>query len=220
MFESSQMMPLFAVPVWAQVLEPDVADALNAELLGQLDNLGRDVPDKEAGWQTRTDLHTLDGFDRMVEVIGAASKRVLEMLKVAPAPFEITGSWMNIKPRGVGHPLHSHQNNYLSGVYYVKTPEGADSISFHDTRAERRVILPRLLEETPLTARTMHLPIKTGVLIMFPSWLQHTVEANPTDEIRVSLAFNIMFSDFTRTQSIPEWSWSGADETAAADETR
>ncbi len=50
MFESSQMMPLFAVPVWAQVLEPDVADALKTELLGQLDNLGRDVPDKEAGW--------------------------------------------------------------------------------------------------------------------------------------------------------------------------
>ncbi len=149
----------------------------------------------------------------MVEVIGAASKRVLEMLKVAPAPFGITGSWMNIKPRGVGHPLHSHQNNYLSGVYYVKTPEGADSISFHDTRAERRVIL-----QTPLTARTMHLPIKTGVLIMFPSWLQHTVEANPTDEIRVSLAFNIMFSDFTRTQSKPEWSWSDAEDTAAADE--
>jgi hypothetical protein len=62
----------------------------------------------------------------MIEVIGASSRRALEMLKVALAPFEITGCWMNIKPRGIGHPLHSHQNNYLSGVYYVKTPEGAD----------------------------------------------------------------------------------------------
>ena len=88
----------------------------------------------------------------------------------------------------------------------MKTPEGADCISFRDTRAERRVILPRLLEETLLTARTMYLPIKTGVLIMFPSWLQHTVEANPLDKIRVSLAFNIMFSDFTQTQSISDWS--------------
>ena len=88
----------------------------------------------------------------------------------------------------------------------MKTPEGADWISFRDTRAERRVILPRLLKETPLTARTMHLPIKTGVLIMFPSWLQHTVEANPPDKIRVSLAFNIMFSDFTQTQCISDWS--------------
>jgi len=43
------MMPLFAVPVWAQVLEPYVADVLNAELLGQLENLGRDVLVKEAG---------------------------------------------------------------------------------------------------------------------------------------------------------------------------
>ena len=214
MFVSSQMMPLFAVPVWAQVLEPDVAESLNENLLEQVEILGRDVPDKEVGWQTRNDLHTLDEFGQMVEIIGAASKRVLEMLKVAPAPFEITGSWMNIKPRGVGHPLHSHQNNYLSGVYYVKAPEGADSISFHDTRTERRIILPRLLEETPLTARTMHIPVKTGILIMFPSWLQHTVKENPSEETRVSLAFNIMFSDFTKTMSIPEWDWL---DTAAGD---
>jgi len=210
-FKNSQMLPLFAVPVWAQVLETDVAEPLNTHLLAQLDALKPDEANDTDGWQTRNDLHTLDAFAQMVEVIGAASKRVLEMLKVAPAPFEITGCWMNIKPRGVGHPLHSHQNNYLSGVYYVKAPEGADSISFHDTRMERRVIIPRFIEETPLTARTMHVPVNTGVLIMFPSWLQHTVEANPTEETRVSLSFNIMFSDFTATQSKPNWDWSDVE---------
>ncbi|MEP4380857.1 MAG: 2OG-Fe(II) oxygenase family protein [Alphaproteobacteria bacterium] len=211
MFESSQMLPLFAVPVWAQVLEADVAGPLNAHLLGQLDSLKPETANDTDGWQTRNDLHTLDPFGQMVEVIGESSKRVLEMLKVAPAPFEITGCWMNIKPRGIGHPLHSHQNNYLSGVYYVKAPEGADQISFHDTRMERRVIIPRFTEETPLTARTMHIPVKTGILIMFPSWLQHSVVANPTEEMRVSLSFNIMFSNFTTTQAKPNWNWADVE---------
>ena len=46
MFASSQMLPLFAVPVWAQVLEDGVADPLNEHLLGQLDAL---KPDEAAG---------------------------------------------------------------------------------------------------------------------------------------------------------------------------
>jgi ectoine hydroxylase-related dioxygenase (phytanoyl-CoA dioxygenase family) len=76
---------------------------------------------------------------------------------------------------------------------------------------ERKVIIPRFTEETPLTARTMHIPVKTGILIMFPSWLQHSVVANPTEEERVSLSFNIMFSNFTTTQAKPNWSWTDAE---------
>lgn len=210
MFASSQMMPLFAVPVWAQVLEDDIAQTMNAHLLEQVEVQKAALPqgaDISDGWQTRTDLHTLDEFSGMTEMIGAASKRVLEMLKVAPTPYEITGCWLNIKPRGTGHPLHSHQNNYLSGVYYVKAPDGADSISFHDTRVERQVIVPRYEEENQLTSTTVHVPVKSGVLIMFPSWLQHSVRPNPTEETRVSLAFNVMFSNFTKTQSTPDWDW-------------
>jgi uncharacterized protein (TIGR02466 family) len=214
MFASSQMMQLFAVPIWAQVLETKRAEALNAHLLAQADLLKASLPpgtNFDDGWQTRTDLHTLDAFADMSEVMVAATERVLEVLKVEPVPFEITGSWMNIKPGGADHPIHTHQNNYLSGVYYVKAPEGADTISFHDTRMERRVINPPYAEETPLTARTVHVPIKAGVLIMFPSWLHHSVQSNPTGEERVSLAFNIMFSDFTETLSTPAWDWAAED---------
>lgn len=215
MFASSQMMPLFSVPVWAQVLEDETAQTMNEHLLQQVDLLKADLPAgvrTEDGWQTRTDLHTLDAFSGMTAIIGEASKRVLEMLKVAPTPYEITGCWMNIKPRGTNHPLHSHQNNYLSGVYYVQAPEGADSISFHDTRTDRQIIVPRYTEDSPLTATSVHVPVKPGVMIMFPSWLQHSVQPNPTEEIRVSLSFNIMFSDFAKTQSVPAWDWAAEEQ--------
>jgi hypothetical protein len=33
------------------------------------------------------------------------------------------------------HRAHSHPNNYLSAVYYVRTWPGADSINFHDLAA-------------------------------------------------------------------------------------
>lgn len=214
MFASSQMMPLFAVPVWAQVLEDAKAQSLNAGLLAEAVKLKAALPpetDFSQGWQTRNDLHLLDAFADLSEVIVASTERVLETLKVAPGPFEITGCWLNFKPGGADHPLHTHPNNYLSGVYYVQAPTGADSIVFHDSRKEHRVIVPRYTEETQFTATSVNVPIRAGVLIMFPSWVEHSVRPNPTNEMRVSAAFNIMFSDFTETQSVPNWDWAEAE---------
>ena len=50
---------------------------------------------------------------------------------------------------GAGHRMHSHPNNFLSGVYYVQTHEGADSINFHDPRPQTGIIRPPV---TGLTA--------------------------------------------------------------------
>jgi uncharacterized protein (TIGR02466 family) len=214
MFQNSQVMPLFAVPVWAQQLDDELAATTNAHLLQQVDVLKAALPGTLAPgqeWQTRNDLHTLPAFSGMKDIILGASERVLGMLKVAPAPYEITGCWMNIKPRGSGHTLHSHANNYLSGVYYARAPEGADNITFHDFRMDRQVIVPRYTEPTPLTMHQVQVPVKTGVLIMFPGWLPHSVAANPTDAERVSLSFNIMFSDFAATLSKPHWDWAAEE---------
>jgi ectoine hydroxylase-related dioxygenase (phytanoyl-CoA dioxygenase family) len=40
---------------------------------------------------------------------------------------------------------------------------------------------------------------------MFPAYLQHSVDANRSDQERVSISFNIMFSSFTEELSKPLW---------------
>ncbi len=208
MFKSSQVLQLFPVFVWAQVLEDEVAGPLNEHLVQQAAALkpasAESLP-PNTGWQTRNDLQTLPEFGEMTEIINAATQKVLQFLQVEPAPTEITGCWMNIKPTGVGHPLHGHPNNYLSGVYYVKAPKGSDSILFHDFRMDRIVISPRYIKEVPQNSSLARIPIAENLLIMFPAWLPHSVAANPTPEERVSLSFNIMFSDFTQTLAKPNW---------------
>ncbi len=208
MFKSSQALQLFPIFVWAQVLEDDVAGPLNEHLIQQVAALKPEEANSlppSTGWQTRNDLQTLPEFSQMTEVINAATQKVLEFLQVEPTPTEITGCWMNIKPQGAGHPLHGHPNNFLSGVYYVKAPKGADNILFHDFRMDRHVIAPRFAKEMPQNSSLARVPIAEGVLIMFPAWLPHSVEANPTPEERISLSFNIMFSDFTQTLAKPNW---------------
>lgn len=214
MFKQSQAHQLFPVFVWSQLLEDEIAEPLNAQLIetayahkpADADGLppGR-------GWQTRNDLQTLPELAQIVEIIHAGAQKVLEFLHARPSPIEITGMWLNVKPTGAGHPLHDHPNNYLGGVYYVKTPGGADSINFHDFRRDRFVIAPRYAKRVPQNSPIDRVTVRNGELIMFPAWLPHSVDSNPAGEERISLAFNIMFSDFTATLAKPNWEWSADD---------
>ena len=47
--------------------------------------------------------------------------------------------------------------------------------------------------------------VHDGTLLMFPSYLEHSVDANTSDEERVSVSFNVMFSSFTERLSKPLW---------------
>jgi uncharacterized protein (TIGR02466 family) len=67
--------------------------------------------------------------------------------------LEITGCWANLHSPGAAHRAHSHPNNYLSAVYYVRTWPGADTINFHDPRSQAGVIRPPVTELTAIDSR-------------------------------------------------------------------
>ena len=47
--------------------------------------------------------------------------------------------------------------------------------------------------------------VRDGTLLLFPSWLEHSVDANRSDEERISISFNLMFSSFAQRLSKPLW---------------
>ena len=47
--------------------------------------------------------------------------------------------------------------------------------------------------------------VKGGTILLFPSWLAHSVDANRSDETRISFSFNVMFSAYTEKMSKPLW---------------
>ncbi|MEJ7688836.1 MAG: putative 2OG-Fe(II) oxygenase [Variovorax sp.] len=47
--------------------------------------------------------------------------------------------------------------------------------------------------------------VRNGTLLMFPSFMEHSVDANMSEEERISVSFNVMFSSFTRQLSKPLW---------------
>ena len=156
-------------------------------------------------WQSARDLHHRDEFRSLVVCIRDGAERVLEFLRTGEDDFEITGLWVNFNPKGASHSVHSHPNNFLSGVYYVRTHKGADTINFHDPKPQTAVIRPPVTELTAENTDQVVVKVSDGTLLMFPSWLPHSVDASGSDEFRISVSFNIMFSAFTGRVSKPLW---------------
>ena len=121
-----------------------------------------------------------------------ASKSVLKYLKAEVEDCYITDCWANVSYRGHSHPTHTHPNNYLSGVYYLRAPAGCGQIVFFDPRPQASAITPSLSENTVANSNQMFIAPEPGKLVLFHSWLPHYVEANQSDEARVSIAFNVM----------------------------
>jgi uncharacterized protein (TIGR02466 family) len=207
LFEKTQALTLFPTFVWVHDLPAGPAQAFNAHLEAAVLRLIEPRPKLQPGqtWQTHQDLHLRPEFAELARLIRSAATGVLEYLQVEYADFEITGCWANVNPDGAPHASHNHPNNYLSGVYYVKTGPGADTIRFVDPRAQNRQIAPRVKRQGPMNSEQAFVNVPAGRLVLFPAWLSHSVPPNSSGHERISIAFNIMFSDFTRTIAPPKW---------------
>ncbi len=206
-FEASDVLRMFPTFVWKAQVAPSVRQDIEYDVLARLHELRRDAgePAPGRGWQSAQDLHHLDEFRGMVSCIHDAAESVQGFLKTGDRAFEITGLWANMNPKGAAHPIHSHPNNFLSGIYYLHAHEGADTVNFHDPRPQTGIIRPPVTELTAENTDQVVVKVSDGTLLMFPSWLPHSVDASGSDEIRISFSFNIMFSAFAEQVSKPLW---------------
>jgi uncharacterized protein (TIGR02466 family) len=103
--------------------------------------------------------------------------------------FQFTTSWAT-KTLPNGFSLkHMHQHSLLSGVYYPVGDENF-SITFH--KREGFWGIPTI-EDNSLNADWYNIKInKNGVLILFPSHLDHSIARNLSEKTRYSIAFNTL----------------------------
>jgi uncharacterized protein (TIGR02466 family) len=93
----------------------------------------------------------------------------------------------------------------LSGVYYAKVQEGADTINFHDPRVQAGVLRPPVVELGGANADQAVVRVETGALLLFPAWLEHSVDPNRSEELRISVSYNLMFARYGESSSAPQW---------------
>ncbi len=205
--ESSEVISMFPSLVWKTQIEPGLRDAMGARILAALADMRRNAPALAPGqgWQSVQDLHRHEALRELVPCINHCAAGILRFLCIGTADYEITGCWATVLAPGASHRLHSHPNNFLSGAYYVRTGEGANSINFHDPRKQASVIRPPVTALTAENTDQVVVRVREGTLLLFPAYLEHSVDANGSADERVSISFNLMFSSFAQQLSKPLW---------------
>ena len=193
MFAKAEVFQLFPTCVWMH----DVADpgSLNHQLTAEIAKLEQETPVTFGGlnaWQSTDDLHFKPPFQDFCKLALASAKGALGFLKCRYDEAYITSCWANVNRQGYSHRDHVHPNNLLSGVSYVKIPARSGSIVFSDPRPQAHVLAPSVKEYTNINSNEYRIEAQAGRLVLFPSWLQHMVETNQSNEERISIAFNVM----------------------------
>lgn len=102
--------------------------------------------------------------------------------------LKVTQSWLNYSKPEEWHHRHAHANSFVSGVFYIKAANAEDRIYFHkDGYAQIQVTTK---EYNLCNSTSWWFSVNTGMLLLFPSGLTHSVDPVKGDNVRVSLAFN------------------------------
>ena len=203
----SDVIPMFPTLVWKIELKAALRDEIDAKMLAALAELRRGLPALAAGqgWQSEQTLHERAEFRELMVCAGRAAKSILHFLHVGYEEMEVTACWATVLATGAEHHLHSHPNNFLSGVYYLRVEPGADTIYFHDPRSQAGIIRPPVTALTAENTDQVVVSVREGTLLLFPSYLAHSVPVNAGRGERISLSFNLMFRAFTKNLSKPLW---------------
>ena len=139
--------------------------------------------------------------DRVPQTITKLMNFVVEQCQVCAKEFGferrlgISNYWININGKNNYNKVHIHSSSILSGCYYAVVPPRSGNIVLHN-RPETSFILDELKQigakETGFTATSQAFEPKAGSVLIFPGWLQHSVEENKSDQDRISIAFNLV----------------------------
>jgi uncharacterized protein (TIGR02466 family) len=145
------------------------------------------------GWHSVNTLHERDQFAEFIQIVAQNVQEVAEFLHWDLQKFtlNVTTCWAIVNGKLASNSVHNHPNSILSGVYYLRAPEGCGGIYFCDPRPGAQMLVPPVTEFNLWTYPKVSYKAREGTMLLFPSWLLHGVEMNMSEEVRVSLSFNI-----------------------------
>ena len=186
----------FPTPIWWEQTDIDPQPMLDLCLrLNKEDPEGRKLSN-EGGWQSvdfrpgvYPEMKALE--DKIIE----QSHNCINDYGYNPnfCKLRIENFWFNINHHGNANAVHIHDNSFVSGCFYIKAKPGQGNITFYKNHALDYIVSSQAIVEryTPISASAITYESVTGRLLIFPGYLPHGVGHNPTNEDRISVAFNV-----------------------------
>ena len=171
--------PIFPSSVYVIYLKDDVSEFFNS-IIGNVNfrTFGVDNP------HTVSKFNLLDDYSEMKKLFTDVSLQVLSEV-VGAKKVKMATSWLTAIEPNETPVMHRHTNSWFSGVYYFQDSPYS-GLEFKNP-IERDIDLV-----TKGSLLNWKIQPKKNMLIIFPSYLHHKIEKNTFDEVRHSLAFNVM----------------------------
>lgn len=203
-----QHFTLFHTPL--SVYDVANVEDMNRELRERLCDEARISPGMHranvGGWHSpanlalRTDACYRAVMKLIVDHVGATQSKVSVAMGLSPSPHRVAAeAWAMVMQNGDYTIAHDHGDAHWSTTYYVdagdadleRTPDSG-ALALLDPRRGGR----RIAEIDP--GSTFTIRPRTGMLVVFPGYLQHYVHAYRGTRPRVAIACNLTMSPIER----------------------
>jgi len=173
---------LFETPIWGFVLSDQNLQTLDYSeyILDLADTEYSEKKSNIGGWQSRDNLYQDPIFQEFNQAIVGVAKSVLQEY-TQREPY-IQSMWANVNTKDNYNGQHAHEGE-LSGVFYCQVPENPGKLILVNSAVRSYISVVR--------NKNFQINPERLALIMFPSWLEHYVEPNQSDDPRISISFNI-----------------------------
>ena len=187
---------LFPTPVWT--LELENFKSVNEDMYNYIKN--EQASDSSGinksnikGWHSKDfDLDHIEP-KKFIKLISSSIEQVMTDMNwdKEKQVVKINNMWAIINTGGSSNAQHQHGNSNISGAYYVRAPKNSGDIVFYDPRPAPVYFHPNAKSPNLLNAQVNSVSPKEGVLVLFPSYLDHSVNKNLSNEERIVISFNI-----------------------------
>jgi len=192
-----EVLELFPTPVFASQIPLEFSKVV--PWLFKQEMLSEEVDSPNYGERSKNSyiLDEPESKDLKNYILGLVNQYG-KMLGYEYDSYRFGQSWVSYKHPGQHHTMHSHPNSLISGVFYFGEPtDKTPAIKFHKLEGGFNVsyLSPKFVKdkrELKYAQKEFSIEFTPGLLLLFPSYLHHSVPLNKTDKTRCSLAFNIV----------------------------
>jgi len=145
------------------------------------------------GWHSPTTMHDKPEYQQLMATLFNMAQEIFKKEQLDQS-VALGNMWANINPPRAWNLKHNHANAFFSGVYYVKVPVNAGQLEVHDPRPGPQLLRPKQNTDNLSREywRSVSFDPQEGRIIIFPSWLEHEVKSNESNEMRISISFNFI----------------------------
>ena len=189
---------LFPVPVFEKKI--DNYEQLNKELEKYIYDLQKDDPkgqvkSNSGGWHSP--FFNVKNSPVLKKFISSFNDYLYKIIsnsmswKCEPKNVIILNMWSIINKKHTFNIRHAHPNSLLSAAYYVKAKKNSGRITFFDPKEVKTMYHPPINQYNEISSEAIKMEPEEGKLLIFPAYLQHSVEENLSDDDRIVISFNV-----------------------------